>query len=210
MGGLRGLKRGKHLIIVGGPGTGKTTLTNALSNSLRRYGLKTYVIRDWAREVIIEQKALRGRLLPWIDRVGFEREVVRRHVKEYEALYVKGLGVRYDIVLEDGSPFIAPAYMVVDGRGIDEWVAERLRKWSWIVDYAVITTPLPTYGTDNARWEGREYALRVHEEIRDEIKREFQGRVIELRSDELTGRVKEVINHLKPVIRELLRHGVRA
>ena len=187
----------RHLIIVGGPGTGKTTLTELLKEELSRRGLRVYVIRDWAREIILEQKAVGGNLLPWLDRVGFEREVVRRHVREYENLYVKGEGSKYDVVLEDGSPFIAPAYAAADNKPQDEWILRKLREWEWVVDLAILTTPLSNYGTDNARWEDRQYALRIHEEVRKHILRTFKEKTLQLKTSEPRARLEEVLKAIK-------------
>ncbi len=189
-------KKAKHVIIVGGPGTGKTTLTNLLQEELTRRGFRVYVIRDWAREIILEQKASGGNLLPWIDRVAFEREVVRRHVKEYENLYVKGEEKKYDVILEDGSPFIAPAYAEADNEPQDEWIMKKLKEWEWIVDLAVLTTPLNNYGTDNARWEDRQYALKIHEEIRKHILRTFKEKTLQLKTNKPETRLRETLRAL--------------
>ena len=189
-------KKAKHVIIVGGPGTGKTTLTNLLQKELTRRGLKVYVIRDWAREIILEQKAAGGNLLPWINRIAFEREVVRRHVKEYENLYVKGEEKKYDVILEDGSPFIAPAYAEADGEPQDEWITKKLKEWEWIVDLAILTTPLNNYGTDNARWEDKQYALKIHEEIRKHISRTFKEKTLQLKTDKPETRLRETLKAL--------------
>ncbi len=189
-------KKAKHVIIVGGPGTGKTTLTNLLQEELTRRGFRVYVIRDWAREIILEQKATGGNLLPWIDRVAFEREVVRRHVKEYENLYVKGEEKKYDVILEDGSPFIAPAYAEADNEPQDEWIMKKLKEWEWIVDLAVLTTPLNNYGTDNARWEDRQYALKIHEEIRKHILRTFKEKTLQLKTNKPETRLRETLRAL--------------
>ena len=192
-------KKAKHVIIVGGPGTGKTTLTNLLQEELTRRGFRVYVIKDWAREIILEQKASGGNLLPWIDRVAFEREVVRRHVKEYENLYLKGEEKNYDVILEDGSPFIAPAYAEADNEPQDEWIMKKLKEWEWIVDLAVLTTPLNNYGTDNARWEDRQYALKIHEEIRKHILRTFGEKTMQLKTSKPETRLRET---LKALLRE--------
>ncbi len=189
-------KKAKHVIIVGGPGTGKTTLTNLLQKELTRHGLKVYVIRDWAREIILEQKATGGNLLPWINRIAFEREVVRRHVKEYENLYVKGEEKKYDVILEDGSPFIAPAYAEADGEPQDEWITKKLKEWEWIVDLAILTTPLNNYGTDNARWEDKQYALKIHEEIRKHVSKTFKEKTLQLKTDKPETRLKETLKTL--------------
>ncbi len=189
-------KKAKHIIIVGGPGTGKTTLTNLLQKELTRHGLKVYVIRDWAREIILEQKATGGNLLPWINRIAFEREVVRRHVKEYENLYVKGEEKKYDVILEDGSPFIAPAYAEADGEPQDEWITKKLKEWEWVVDLAILTTPLNNYGTDNARWEDKQHALKIHEEIRKHISKTFKEKTLQLKTDKPETRLRETLKTL--------------
>ena len=193
-------KKAKHVIIVGGPGTGKTTLTNLLQKELTRRGLRVHVIRDWARKIILEQKATGGNLLPWINRIAFEREVVRRHVKEYENLYVKGEERKYDVILEDGSPFIAPAYAEADGEPQDEWITKKLKEWEWIVDLAILTTPLNNYGTDNARWEDKQYALKIHEEIRKHISKTFKEKTLQLRTGEPTSRLKEALKTIKQIL----------
>lgn len=190
------VKKARHVIIVGGPGTGKTTLTNLLREELIRRGLRVYVIRDWAREIILEQKAAGGNLLPWVNRVAFEREVVRRHVREYENLYVKGEEGKYDVILEDGSPFIAPAYAEADNEPQDEWITKKLKEWGWVVDLAVLTTPLSNYGTDNARWEDKQYALRIHEEIRKHILRTFKEKTLQLKTSKPETRLREVLRAL--------------
>jgi len=189
-------KKATHVIIVGGPGTGKTTLTNLLQKELTKQGLKVYVIRDWAREIIIEQKAKGGNLLPWINRVAFEREVVRRHVREYENLYTRGEEKKYDVILEDGSPFIAPAYAEADGEPPDEWITGKLREWAWIVDAAILTTPLNNYGTDNARWENKQYALKIHETIRKHINKTFPNKTIQLTTKTPEARLAETLGAL--------------
>ena len=190
-------KHVKHLAVLGGPGTGKTTLINGLHRKLGELGFRVYVIRDWARHVIAVEKASGGTVLPWIDRVGFERAVVSMHLKEYRALYVEGLERRYDFVIEDCSPFIAPAYIEVDSRPQDEWIMKQLKEWAWVIDLALLTRPFSDYMKDDVRWEDREYAIRIHSSIEKYAKSVFKGRLYKLQSSTIEGRIKESIDLLR-------------
>ncbi len=68
-----------HLIISGPPGSGKTTLLEALAacGQLTR--------PEVSRQLIREQQACGGRLLPWEDLAGFARECRRRMKEELAA-----------------------------------------------------------------------------------------------------------------------------
>jgi predicted ATPase len=190
-------KQVRHVVILGGPGTGKTTLVKSLYKKLGELGFRVYVIRDWARHVIAEEKASGGTLLPWIDRVRFERTVVRMHINEYRILYVGGLGRKYDLVIEDCSPFIAPAYIEADSEPQDEWIMKQLKNWAWVVDLAILTSPFNDYRKDDVRWEEREYAIRIHGAVERYAKSIFRDRLVELRSSSIGGRINEVMRILR-------------
>ncbi len=148
-----------HVIVAGGPCTGKTTLVNNLKCELSRRGYSVYVIRDWAREIIKEQKESGGEILPWKNRVAFEIEVIKRHTSEYSKLE------KYDVVLEDGGPFLALSYCKVDNVKLpSEWV-QYLMKFKDKVDIVLITDELSEYFIDRERWENLDYARKVHYEI---------------------------------------------
>ncbi|MBJ2145944.1 AAA family ATPase [Vibrio sp. IB15] len=53
------------IIITGGPGTGKTTLINALADT----GYPTFA--ESSRQLIEQQSQLEGGILPWVDLPGF-------------------------------------------------------------------------------------------------------------------------------------------
>jgi len=148
-----------HIIVAGGPCTGKTTLINNLKKELSKRGYSVYVIRDWAREIIREQKEMGGNILPWKNRVAFEIEVIKRHTSEYSKLG------SYDFILEDGGPFLALSYCKVDNVELPRKWVQYLLSFKDKVDIVLVTDELSEYFTDRERWENLDYARKVHYEI---------------------------------------------
>lgn len=165
-----------YVLVAGGPGTGKTTLVGKLFRALSFRGFKVYVVRDWAREIIREELSRGGKLLPWIDRVGFEVEVVRRHLAE-ELAALKG---NYDVVLEDSGPYAPIAYCRADGLSLPKHLVKDLVKLSRRVDLVLITEPPEEYMKDCERWEDAEYARRIHREVVRVHEELFSGRVVKV------------------------------
>ena len=62
--------------IVGGPCTGKTTLINALKEK----GFN--IITETAREVIAEGQEKNLDALPWINRVEFQKKVLKKQLEK--------------------------------------------------------------------------------------------------------------------------------
>ena len=56
-------------VITGGPSVGKTTIISQLSQR----GFK--VVEEFATQIIKE-----GQVLPWVDRIGFQEEVLKRQL----------------------------------------------------------------------------------------------------------------------------------
>jgi len=150
-----------YILVAGGPCTGKTTLVRLLNYVLTKEGLRTYVIRDWAREIIREGKNGSNVPLPWTDRVAFEVEVVRRHLSDFR----RGIKYSPDVILEDSGSIAPIAYCRVDGVELPEDIVSNIMKHALRLDLIIITEPLGGYITDNERWEERSYATRLHKEI---------------------------------------------
>ena len=66
-------------VITGGPGSGKTTLIEALARGLRGVSRGRTAHHP-------EQQAANGRALPWVDPLRFAEAMLARDIAAYEAL----------------------------------------------------------------------------------------------------------------------------
>ena len=87
-----------RIVITGGPSTGKTTIISLLEAQ----GFP--VVHEQATQIIKE-----GQFLPWVDRVSFQAEVLRRQLEAEAALNSSARPVFLDRGLFDGE-----AYYVYD------------------------------------------------------------------------------------------------
>ncbi len=183
-----------YVIIAGGPCTGKTTLAKTLSSLLISKGLKVYVIRDWARELIRIGKEVGGPL-PWIDRVAFEVEVAKKHLSEFR----RALRSSPDVIFDDSGPIATIAYCRVDGVRLPQELEEKIVEHAKNVNIVFITEPGPNYFVDSERWEERNYALKIHREI------------VKVHSELLPGKVVKLPPTSSPEIRAMkaLKHLVK-
>jgi len=150
-----------YILIAGGPCSGKTTLVSTLSNELSKYGLKIYVIKDWARELIKRGKSSGGPL-PWTNRVEFEVKVVSKHLEDYR----RALRYSPDVIVEDSGPISAIAYCKIDKVKLPDEVFKKIVEHASNIDIVILThMNLSMYFRDSERWESRDYALKIHKEI---------------------------------------------
>lgn len=167
----------KLVLIAGGPCSGKTSTVTRLAEWLRRDGYSVYVIRDWAREIIRREKPKGDKgILPWTDRVSFEREVAKKYLREYERLFGNPL-VEYDIVLEDGGGFATKAYCQVDNVEVPREFYELMKYRNRVSLVILLDFPPRSYRIDSERWEELEYARRIHKEIVELHKEIFRDKV---------------------------------
>ncbi len=189
-----------YVLVAGGPCTGKTTLVRLLSGVLGAQGLRIYVIRDWAREIIKEGKDGKEVPLPWTDRAAFETEVVRRHISDFR----RAQKYSPDIIIEDSGPIAPIAYCRVDSVELPKDIVRNIMTHVRRLNLIVITEPLTSYNTDNERWEEREYAMKLHKEIvrvHRNIAINYGINIIRVPpSYEPTARVSHVIKYLLPYV----------
>ncbi len=134
-------------VITGGPGVGKTTMLEVLAER----GFDT--IPEAAREIIEEQQAIDGYMLPWKDGQAFGKEVIKRQLA-YESVP----GDAYcDRGLVDNV-----AYAKVSGNPVSD---DYLDLCKGRYDQVLLLDPLPNYKQDNARTESKEKALQIHQAI---------------------------------------------
>lgn len=188
------------VLVAGGPCTGKTTIVQGVSRELEKLGYKTYVIIDWAREIIRQEKSRGDKgILPWTNRVLFEEKVVEKHLEEYRRI-VDGK-THADIVIEDGGGFAAKAYCNVDNVKVPR-IYSNLLNYTDLVDLVILTTPPVAYTTDQERWEDHEYARRIHDAIITVHRELFRAKTTEIPYMDSPG------DRIKSVARKILMESI--
>lgn len=140
-------------IITGGPGFGKSSLLTELS--MRDF----FCGAEAAREIIEEQKARSGSILPEIDRMAFFREVVRRRIEIFKAAPGQG-ACFFDRGLPDCRAFLTASSFTVP-----DWF-EALEKRYRYADLVFITPPWERiFIRDNVRRESFGDSCKLHEMI---------------------------------------------
>ncbi len=196
-----------YVIVVGGPCTGKTTIVQGVARQLESKGFKVKIIDDQARLIIREQQRRGGDILPWIDRLRFEEEVVRRHYLEY----LKALREKPDVVIDDSGVFTALAYIEVDGLKPSKKIMDIVEKLRGKVDLVLLTKPPSKYHTDSERWEDVEYAKKIHETIKRIHLELFPGKVVLVDSyHNVEDRIREATEKILSMITGEISKGVYA
>jgi len=193
------MNRITYILIAGGPCSGKTTLVSALSNELLKYGLKVYVIKDWARELIKEGKSGRGPL-PWTNRVEFEVKAVSKHLEDYR----RALKYSPDVIVEDSGPISAIAYCKIDKVKLPDEVFKEIVEHTSNIDIVILThMNVNTYFRDGERWESRDYALKIHKEIVNVHKELLNNKVYQIsHSIWPESRLRYVINYIAKYLKK--------
>lgn len=146
-----------RLVITGGPCVGKTTLINLLQN----HGYK--VVQEVATEIIKE-----GRILPWVDRMQFQMEVLRMQLEAERGLaqYSK------DIFLDRGV-FDGEAYFNVDGMAVPP-IFNSIDPKRY--ELAFLIEPLSFFEATSVRREDLDFTI----SITDRLEAAYKSRGIEV------------------------------
>ncbi len=136
----------RRFVLTGGPGVGKTTLAGCLG----RLGFG--MVRETARDVIVEQRSRDSESLPWRDRTAFQLLVLEQQlIRENRAT---SSIVFCDRGIPDGI-----AYLRIAGLPVPEPVAENARDR---YELAFLLEPVGEVPADGVRYEDPETAARVH------------------------------------------------
>ena len=136
----------RRFVLTGGPGVGKTTLARCLSN------LGFGIVRETARDVIVEQRSRGSESLPWHDRTAFQLLVLEQQlIREAQAM---ASIVFCDRGIPDGI-----AYLRVAGLPVPKSIAENARDRYELV---FLLEPVGEVPADGVRYEDPETAARVH------------------------------------------------
>lgn len=130
------------IVITGGPAVGKSTLVNGL----RERGYT--VVREQATGIIQE-----GKVLPWVDRDGFQREVLRRQLAA-EAPFLES----DEPVFLDRGIFDGEAYYICDGLqppGLFD--SAYTNRYSWVL----VLEDLGIFEQDGVRFENLDFTRKI-------------------------------------------------
>jgi predicted ATPase len=143
----------KIVIITGGPGFGKTSLVNALGSVGYRVGSEA------ARELIDEQLASGGDIVPWKNLKAFQQEVLRRRLAFFHAV---GAG---EFAFSDRGIPDQLAFARYRGFQNPVVLVENAKKYRYFPVVFVVPPWKEIYRKDEIRTESFEEACQMHEMI---------------------------------------------
>jgi predicted ATPase len=168
----------QRFIISGGPGTGKSTLLAALAS-------RGAVCREEvSRQVIREQKAQGGRLLPWFDLTAFAQECVTRM-----KMQLAESRLHQRVFFDRGLPDVV-GYMRHGGLIPPPELRAASRAYSPWVFFAPPWQEI--FVNDTERPQNYDVAVALSRQIRL-VYSEFGFRVIELERTSVEGRVQQIL-----------------
>lgn len=151
----QGIVQKQIYIITGGPGFGKTELID----ELRRAGYPCS--GEFARDLIDQQQASGGEILPWKNPKLFQQEVLKRRVAFFESV------TESTIAFADRGIPDQLAFSRYKGFGTPEVLENSAKKFRY-APQVFMTPPWPgIFKNDPIRTETFEEAVRIHQAIQE-------------------------------------------
>lgn len=174
-----------RIIVTGGPGFGKSSIIHELEAQ------KYFVFHEFSREVLEEQKKINGDIVPWKDHHAFNEAVFKGRLAQFHAATHSNKLYFFDRGLPDSL-----AYLLADEKEVPQHFVDETKLCSY--NHTVFITPpwKDIYMKDDQRWEGFEYAMKIHEYI-EKYYRELNYQLVPVPQIDVKGRVKFILDHLK-------------
>ena len=171
-------------IITGAPGTGKTTIINAL----KKEGYSCD--KEISRELIVEQLAIRGNILPWKDQISFENQIANRRYKQYLD------SPENCICFFDRSNIDCIAYLNSNKLEATSQIIEIIKNCTF--NKTVFYTPIweEIYKNDSERQESFYQSIKIDKNLKDSYIK-FGYVLIEIPKLSVEERVKFILTQIK-------------
>ncbi len=174
-----------RIVITGGPGFGKSSIVHELES--RGY----HVFHEISREIIEAQKLTGGEVVPWKDHHAFNEAVFKGRLSQYHAATDGSKLYFFDRAVPDSL-----AYLLADEKIVPADFVEEARLCNYY-HYVFITPPWEDiYRKDDQRWEGFEYAMKIHHNI-EKYYAEMNYQLVEIPQLDVSERVDFILNYLK-------------
>lgn len=178
-----GSQQFEGILITGGPGSGKTTLINALNT----YNFTVH--EEVARRVIKQQMALGTDAVPWDNIHSFSEIAKEVMLKEFP---VTETGIH---LFDRGVPDLI-GYLRLAKQDVPQGLFKALEELNYS-ERAFILPPWESiYGVDNERKESFEESVKVYEALKDTYV-DLGFTLIEIEKGEIEKRMEEVLISLK-------------
>jgi len=143
----------KKIVITGAPGTGKTSIINQLKK------LGHSCSNEISRELIVQQLAIGGNILPWKNQIAFENQIANKRYKQYLD------SPENCICFFDRSSIDCIAYLNLNKLESTSQIIDIIKKCNF--NKTVFYTPIweEIYVNDTERKENIEQAINIEKEI---------------------------------------------
>lgn len=183
------------VVITGGPGFGKTSVIQALGQKGFRVG------GEIARELIDEQLAAGGELLPWKNLTAFQQEVCRRRLDFYNTQ--QGSGWAF---VDRGIPDQL-AFARYRGFQNPKFLVDNAKKYRYFPVVFLMPPWKEIYTQDKIRTESFEEACQIHEII-EQTYQELGYQLVEVPKVTVPERVVFIQKYLTQLNYEFIKKKV--
>lgn len=174
-------------VITGGPGVGKTSLLNELTQR----GFKS--VEEDARRIIKNQVQTNGTAVPWADRESYATLMLEAGVASFQKL----LDLK-DIHFFDRGIIDSICYMAMIGISVSDETKRIAKKYLYNKTVFILPPWKDIFHTDNERKQSWEEAVRTFEEMK-QVYTAYDYDLIEVPHDSVVNRANFVLDNLSKI-----------